>query len=201
MAIQIINEDAIFSPYAQFKFDENGNVLGLVGEDGTLLNLGGGGDLSVLPATVSQSTDGITDVNFTGNIYNTNIDSGYTMKSTEGMQTFNSIWYYTASYNDMSDVTSRAYAVDGQSSTSTETRAISGAKSASHQVLASATNAESKVVINSVADIVEWWQPTATGVASATFSASNAPAAIAPTAWIKITLNGVPGYIPFFSVP
>jgi hypothetical protein len=44
-----------------------------------------------------------------------------------------------------------------------------------------------------------WTVPAETGADTATFVATNAPAAISPTNWIAITLNGVAGYIPFFS--
>jgi hypothetical protein len=44
-----------------------------------------------------------------------------------------------------------------------------------------------------------WTVPADTGADNATFVAANAPAAIAPTNWIAIRLNGVDGYIPFFS--
>jgi hypothetical protein len=54
-------------------------------------------------------------------------------------------------------------------------------------------------VTETVEGVYTWTVPANTGVANATFVAANAPAAIAPTNWIAITLNGVAGYIPFFS--
>lgn len=38
-----------------------------------------------------------------------------------------------------------------------------------------------------------------TGAAAATFSASNAPAAITPQKWLKVIIGGVDGWIPWFS--
>ncbi|GAB3763494.1 hypothetical protein GCM10028796_17080 [Ramlibacter monticola] len=38
-----------------------------------------------------------------------------------------------------------------------------------------------------------------TGSGTATFTATNAPAAISPKKWIKVTIGGVVGYLPWFS--
>src|SRR4051812_11112341 len=40
---------------------------------------------------------------------------------------------------------------------------------------------------------------TLIGVAAATFTAGNAPSAISPQRWIKMTIDGVDGYLPWFS--
>ena len=38
-----------------------------------------------------------------------------------------------------------------------------------------------------------------TGASTATFTAANAPAAIQPRKWLKVSIGGVAGYIPWFS--
>lgn len=38
-----------------------------------------------------------------------------------------------------------------------------------------------------------------TGASTATFTAANAPAAIQPRKWLKVTIGGTVGYIPWFS--
>lgn len=38
-----------------------------------------------------------------------------------------------------------------------------------------------------------------TGASTATFTAANAPAAISPKKWLKVTIGGTVGYIPWFS--
>jgi trimeric autotransporter adhesin len=46
-----------------------------------------------------------------------------------------------------------------------------------------------------------WNVPDETGASAADFTIANAPAAIQITNWIKLTLNGVDGYVPFLSTP